>query len=243
MSNKTPFTGRFCYASNMTYSDIKTLVYQLTSTNSSSFPDATLVVSANNALDRVTSLIMASDGRWQFDDTNQTDFPIATTDVVQNQQDYALSTSHLEITRAEIKDTDGNWHKLTPIDQTDVYNQSLTDFMKTPGVPMYYDKIANSVFLYPIPNYSQDDSLKLYFERGPSYFASNDTTKTPGFNSLFHDLVAFWTAYNFAISNGKSNANMLMAGIQQKEEQLREYYSLRAKDDHVRVKARPYRYR
>lgn len=227
----------------MNYSAIKTKTYFLTSTNSASFDAEPLVAEANNALDRVVSLITEADGRWQFDDTNNTDLPIATTDLVASQQDYSLSTSHLEITRAEIKDSNGNWTKLDPIDQTDVYNQSLTDFMKTAGLPMYYDKIANSVFLYPTPNYSQAASLKLYFERGPSYFDVSDTTKSPGFNSLFHELIPLWIAYNFALANGKSNAPTLMAQITAKEDALREFYMLRGKDDHVRLRTRPKSYR
>lgn len=223
----------------MTLDQIRTKTYFLTSTSGvSDFPDATLVVEANNALERIVSLINSADGRWQFDDTNNTDQPIATTDLVLNQKDYALSTSHLEITRAEIKDANGNWQKLIPIDQSDVYNQSLTDFLKTTGTPVYYDKLANSVFLYPSPNYAQAASLKLYFERGPSYFITSDTTKSPGINTLFHDLIPYWIAYNFAIANGKENAQLLLTEIQRKEDAMIEYYALRAHDDPIRLKSR-----
>ena len=194
-------------------------------------------------MEHIVALINSADGRWQFDDINNTDQPIATTALVQNQQDYSLLTSHLELTRAEVMDSNGNWIKLQPIDQSDVFNQSLTDFMKTAGTPMYYDKIGNSVFLYPKPNYSQDSSLKLYYERGPSYFATTDTTKSPGFNSLFHDLVPLWIAYNFALANSKANAENIMAQIIRKEDALIEYYALRSHDDPIRLRSRPYNFR
>lgn len=228
----------------MTLDQLRTKIYLLTSTaGTADFPDATLVPLVNNAYDRVTSLINSADGRWQFDDSNNTDFPIATTDIVQNQQDYSLSVGQLEITRAEIKDSSGNWQKLNPIDQVDIYNQSLTDFMKTPGIPQFYDKIGNSLMLYPIPNYSQSASLKLWYERGPNYFLTSDTTKQPGFNSLFHDLLAYWPAYDYALAHGKGNANALLAIIQQKEDALEEYYALRSHDDPIALKARPRSYR
>lgn len=228
----------------MTLDQIRTKAYLLTSTSGTSdFPDATLVAEANNALERIVALINSADGRWQFDDTNNTDLPIATTDLVQNQQDYSLATSHLEITRVEVEDSSGHWQKLQPIDQTDIYNQSLTDYLKTAGTPSYYDKIGNSVFLYPKPNYSQSASLKLYFERGPNYFTTADTTKTPGFNTLFHDLIPYWIAYNFAVANGKQNAQQLFALIQEKENSLAEYYALRAHDDPIQLRARPRSYR
>ena len=228
----------------MTINDIRTKAYFLTSSNSSSFPDTQLIAEANSALDRVASLIMASDGRWQWDDENNTDLPIATTALVANQQDYTLSVTHLQITRVEVKDnnTTPSWHTLQPIDQADVYSQSLTDYLNSPGLPVYYDKIGSSFFLYPAPDYSQAASLKIYYKRPPSYFTTADTTKTPGFNSIYHELIPLWIAYNYALANGKANGDKIMQQIQIKEDALREDYALRSKDDPIRLKARPMRW-
>jgi len=222
----------------MIYTDIKTKAYLLTNTNSTSLPDATMVVLANNALERVESLILQADTRWQFDDTNNTDLPIATTALVADQQDYSFATSHLSITRVELKNSDGNWILLKPFDQNDLYNQSLTDYLKSSGTPMYYDKLGSSVFLYPKPNYSQASSLKIWFKRGPSYFVVGDTTKFPGFNALYHDLIPYWIAYDYAVANGLKNANQLMSAIQQKEQALLDDYALRNKDEHISLRAR-----
>jgi len=229
----------------MTINDIRTKTYFLTSTNASSFPDATLIAEANNALDRVASLIMSSDGRWQWDDENNTDLPIATTSLVSGQQDYALSIAHLKITRVEILDNAATpaWHKLLPFDQADLGDTSLSGYLNSNGMPAYYDKLGNSVFLYPAPNYSQAASLKVYFQRAPSYFTTSDTTKSPGFNSLYHDLIPLWITYNFSLANGKNNANQVYAEIQLKEDALREDYALRSKDDHIRLKARAMNWR
>ncbi len=229
----------------MSLDDIRTKVHFLTSTNTSSLPDATLVVEANNALDRVISLIQQSDGRWEWDDENNTDLPIATTALVANQQDYSLAITHLQITRVEVQDNNPTptWHKLIPIDQKDAYNQSLTP-TTTFGFPTYYDKLGSSIFLYgvgfaPAPNYSQSASLKVYFKRPPSYFLTSDTTKSPGFNSLYHELIPLWIAYNYALANGKENGNGIMQQIVMKEDALRSDYAVRDKDDHVRLAARP----
>ena len=93
----------------------------------------------NDGMNRVTSLILQADNRWQFDDTNQTDYPIATTTLVttagSEQQDYTLAVSHLRIERVEVKDAQGNWHLLTPIDQTDISDQALSDLMSAAGLP------------------------------------------------------------------------------------------------------------
>lgn len=235
----------------MNLTDIRNKTYFLTSTNISSFPDANLIVEANNAYDRVTSLIMQSDGRWEWDDQNNVDLPIATAALVANQQDYTLAITHLEVTRLEVLDNAATptWHKLEPIDQKDVFNRALITNTSNPygATPYFYDKIGNSFFLYdagmnPAPNYSQAASLKLYFKRPPSYFVVSDTTKAPGFNSLYHELIPLWCAYNYAIANGKANASLLMAQIQLKEDALKSDYSVRDKDDHVRLQARPMRW-
>jgi len=184
----------------------------------------------NEALNRVTSLILQSDARWQFDDTNNTDLPIGLTTLTTDQQDYSLSVTHLTINRVEILDANGNWQKLEPIDQTDIYNQSLTDFLKTSGTPKYYDKIGNSLFLYPKPSYTQASSLKVYFQRPPSYFTVSDTTKTPGFNSIFHRLVALIASRDYAMSRSLACAKTLIELVTQGEQDLQDFYALRNKD-------------
>lgn len=224
----------------MLYSDIKNKVFFYTKTNSSSFVDADMVLSINNAVERVESLILQSDGRWEFDDTNQTDLPIATTGLVTDQQDYSFPTSDIEVTRMEVLDTAGNWNKLQPLDQSDVYNQSITDFMKTHGTPIYYDKIGNSIFLYPKPSYTQSASLKVYFKRPPVSIttASLTAVASPGFNSMFHDLIPLWVSYDYGLANGLSNVGLLMTEIQQKEQALQDSYALRGKDDKPRLRTR-----
>lgn len=201
---------------------------------------------ANNALERVVSLIERSDGRWQYDDSNNTDLAIATTPLVANQQDYTLSISHLQITRAEYQDNSPTpqWHKLYPIDQQDAYSRAITPATSaTYGAPYFYDKIGASIFLYtstmgPAPNFSQAASLKLWFKRTPSYFLTSDTTKSPGFNALYHELIPLWIAYNYAIANGKKNGAAIMQKIVLLEDALADDYSVRDKDEHLGLRAR-----
>lgn len=203
-----------------------------------------MVILANNALERVVSIINQSDGRWEFDDSNQTDLPIATATITTSQQDYTMDVTQLNVERVEVKDTQGKWQKLIPIDQADIYDQSITDFMSGGGVPVYYDKIGVSIFLYPTPNYTQASSLKVYFSRPPVSILASDissTSTSPGFNKLYHDLIAYWVAYDYAMANGLPNANQLMVEIQRKEDALKEDYALRSKDEHLKLSARKIR--
>lgn len=195
-----------------------------------------MLIAINEAYDHVTSLILQSDSRWQYDDTNQTDLPIATTDLVSGQKDYGLSTSHLTIDRVEVKDSAGNWHALSQIDQQELKRDksiALSEYQETNGVPEEYDVIGTSVFLYPTPNYLQSASLKIYFTRGPASFTSNEVstgTKNPGFNSLFHELIPLWVSYNYAVENGLQSANGFFAAIQRLETSLSDFYGLRNRD-------------
>lgn len=217
---------------------------------STAYSTTDLTYSINRALEKVTSLIREAQGRWQFDDSNDTDFPIATTALVASQQDYALDgTSHFRIERVELKSTSGNWSKLIPFDQIDVYNQPISGLLTTPGNPAYYDKIGNSLFLYPAPNYAQAASLKLYFERGPAYFLTTDTIKTPGFNPLYHRYLSLVAAHDYAlihelpVQGGIIRGGFktgLVAQISDMEDDIATYYSLRDVDDRPRLKARTY---
>jgi len=212
---------------------------------------ATFTRYINEALNRIVSLILTADGRWQFDDTNNTDFPIATTNLVttpgSEQQDYTFDVSMLRILRMEVLDNTGAWRKMTPIDENDIYDQSLTDFLKTPGLPVYYDKQGSSILLYPKPlatSVTSTAGLKVWFQRPPSYFVTTDTTnKQPGFNSMYHRLAALIASRDYAMSKGLSNAKALGDMVLQGEDSLVENYALRSKDDHVRLSAKHYNFR
>lgn len=231
----------------MTYTQIINEARRIVKASATSLPDSEILASANNAMERETAIIRNSEGRWQWDDSNDTDFPFATTSLVINQQDYSLDPTHYRIERVELKDEAGSWKKLIPIDQADIYNQSLTGFLSSIAIPSYYDKVGNSLFLYPIPSYSQAASLKVFYERGPSYFLSTDTTKTPGFNPLFHKIIPYWIAYDYAVINDLPITKTLyqMTGngdavglIPEMENNLKGYYLLRDKDEHLRLQSR-----
>lgn len=222
----------------MTFTEITNKVYFLTSTDSNSYPIADLTRSANSAVERVVSLINGADSRWQFDDTNQTDLPVATATLTAGQQDYALATSHISIDRVEVKDESGNWHVLSPIDVRELTRdkkQAISSYKSTNGIPEEYDKMGNSIFLYPAPSYTQASSLKVFFTRPPVAFTTSDTTATPGFNSLFHTLIPLWASYDYAVAYRPDLANGLMAEINRLEKEVEDFYGLRARDFRPRM--------
>jgi len=220
----------------MTITNIIDKVYFYTKTNSTSFPAAQMLLAVNNAYERIVSLVMKADGRWEWDDTNQTDLPVATTTLVNAQQDYTLATAHLSITAVSVKNVNGNYALLQPISQRDI-TIDLDEYMKTDGMPQYYDKIGSSIMLYPAPataSVTTASGLKVSFQRAPVLFTSAEVatgTKVPGFNSLYHDLISLWVSYEYAIANGLQNATQLFAEIVRKEDALKDDYSKRSKDE------------
>lgn len=224
----------------MQISDIVNDIYKKTKTNSTSYVAADMLIDINNAYNRVSELILVNDRKWQFEDTNNTDLPIATAALVASQQDYSLTAAFLTVDRVEVLANGGSaasgWTELTQIDQQQLKKGrqiALTSYKSTAGTPTEYDLVGNSIFLYPPPSYSQAASLKIYFTRGPSEFTSADVstgTKTPGFNSLFHQLISFYVAYDYCITNIPAIAGGYLNRIQLMEQQIVDFYGMRDRD-------------
>lgn len=189
----------------------------------------------NNWYDRAVSIIIKSDDRWEWDDNNKTDFPIATTNLVANQQDYNISgESFLKILKIEIENSSGDSNPLQPISLEDKRTESMTDYKKTAGTPLEYDKFGNSVFLYPKPSTDIAGGLKIYYQRNVTHFTATDDTKVPGFVELYHKLLSYGAAFDYALSNGmNSKMSSLSALIANMERDMTLYYSTRNDRDDI----------
>lgn len=220
------------YSNSVTKDGIVEETRFLVGANETSYPIADITRNVNRWLDKAVSLIYRSAGRWQWDDSNQTDYAIATADLTSNQQDYPLDVSFLRIERVEIKRADGSWAKLQPIDLKDK-EQAVSG--ETTGEPVYYDMRANSIFLFPAPNYSQDDSLKVYTQRPSTYFTVSDTTKVAGIASIFHRYLSLGAGFDYALKNNLTNRNQLREEIVQMEDEMKTFYTLRQPDESIRL--------
>lgn len=206
------------------------------SATTSSYPLKTKTRDVNNAYANYFMIGVETEGRWQLDDTNHTKYPIITTALTANQQDYTFTVDEqsnqiLDIYRVEILDSNGHGLELTPIDQFDIQGQALTEFMEDAATPQYYDKTANGIILYPKPNYTNAAGLKIYFNRTPSYFASTDTTKTPGIPDMFHEYLALRPSYQYCLRKGLPQTASLKQDMVAMEASIRSYYMNRSKDE------------
>lgn len=161
----------------------------------------------NRAFDTVLPVILSKSDHLRFDDTNHTDLPIGTTNLVSGQNDYTITTDENSLSILNITDililptsTATDYEALTRVTIDDPF----ATFMLSPnptqtGVPSKFLEKDNTIFFDVKPNYSSTNGIKVIFERDPSYFISSDTTKEPGIPKPFHELLALIPAHDWLL--------------------------------------------
>ena len=182
---------------------------------------------------------MESDGKWKWDDTNHTNQSIGTTALVANQQDYGISgADFLKIDKVQILQGDGNYQNIEPVSQHSPDAINLMEKRQT-GTSLRYLKRGNSIFLDPIPSSALAAGLRIFFQRNVSYFASDDTTKQPGFAQPFHRLVSLYASEDYLWANEIKGR---LAGVQRKiqimEVAFIAFYSNRDEDSKIKLELR-----
>lgn len=184
---------------------------------------------ANEANREAWAVIHKKYGGWQYDDSNNSNTPIdATTALVSGTADYAIPSAALTINQIEVKDENGDWHKVIPLTYEQIGETgAISEFEETNGEPRYYTLTGDTITLYPAPDYSQAASLKVYYDRGSHDFVYGDTTATPGFASEFHGIIPVGASmrYWFAKPQGTDAYNKLQIEYEKMKKNLGDFYS------------------
>lgn len=235
-------------------SGIVELIDETLGTNSTTYPLAAKVRDINLSLDKIYSIIFAAGGTWNFDDSNQTDYPIIRTNLVAGQRDYSFVTDAsgnliLDIYKVLVADSAGVYRTIQPYNvQSQDTRASFTNGANTGGIPTNYDKTANGIFLDFVPNYNYTNGLMVYINREGSYFTVADTTKKPGFAGLFHEYLALNTSYKYAarkglqIAGGRIRGGVrtgLLGDVYDMEQAIGDYYGTRERDINRRMTPAP----
>ncbi len=204
----------------------------------------------NLGLDDAWSVILQSTGKWHMDDSNFSDYPMITTNLVSGQRDYSFVSDGsgniiLEIYRVMVADPSGTYHEIYPVDQFQTTEKTAslenTDPMynglNASGTPTRYSKTGNGIFLDVIPNYNGVNGLKVFIDREASYFTSSDTTKKAGFAGIFHQYLAVFASEFYAGIKTLTNLKKLTADKIQMRRDIQEYYARRDKDTPKRMVA------
>lgn len=217
-SNTTTLEGiiqeinRICNADNSTYS----------------LKDKT--ARANIAMDRFFTLAFQADGRWSFDDLNQTTAPLQSINLVSGTEKYALDTFTSEIInilRVEMLDPTGLGVTLQRLDRQSIQWESLPQYNSVAGTPRNYDLLGKYIYLYPKPSYNSTNGLSLYFNRNKVSFVSTDTTTDPGIPSIFHSYIARYASLPFLIEKGKAQKEDIKQLIVEDEQAILAHFSHR----------------
>src|SRR5258708_4090301 len=99
--------------------DLISEIHSLCDSDSTSYPINPMTRRINSALEDFVGKIINVDGTWEYDDTNYTDLPVGTADLVEGQESYTFASEYLKIKRMKVKTLQNKWRTLRQIDQQD----------------------------------------------------------------------------------------------------------------------------
>lgn len=170
----------------------------------------------NRGFDRIMPRLLSYTDHIRWDDVNHTDRPVGTINLVSGQADYTISEDDnsldvLNITavRVLLSATDTEYQTLERMTLDDPRAlDAISPNSEVSGTPSYFVENNGTIFLYPEPDYSATNGIKLYFEREQSYFVSTDTTKDPGIPKPFHELLALYASLDWNCVNRTNDVSL-----------------------------------
>jgi hypothetical protein len=212
----------------MNLSQLKADVDFLCGTTSASYSDTNKVRNMNIAYHDVARTIWESDGTWAFDDANNGGTtPVAYRTIANASATYLIPTTALRIEGVEIKNANGDWTKLTPINYQELY-VSPEEYLTGTGLPLKYMLEGNEIRLFPAPGTgytTMSSGLAVRLNRAVTEFATTATTAEPGFAVPFHRILSYAAAIDF--TQDDRQREFLVAQKARLEKGLVRFYSNR----------------
>ena len=205
---------------------------------SATYPTLDKTRNINQAYHNVALLIWQSDHTWNWDDVNQADEAKASRTMANASATYVIPTTAFEIKGVEIKDANGDYHKLKPIKYEDI-TMSIEEYMATPNMPREYLLDGNIIRLFPPPatsNVTLSSGMVLRISRVATEFTSGSSTE-PGFPQPFHRILSISAALDF-MEGDNPKRNMLIMMRDRIEKGLVRFYSKRAYEVRTIIKPR-----
>lgn len=216
----------------MTISDINSFVSFRANTNTTDYSAANRLLSTNKWYQKTVSMILSAMDEWDWDDVNNTTYPVGTTSLVSGQRDYSFPDSFkiLQVKRVDVTYDGSTWYQAQPVESS-LLDMSLGDEAtvdtKFQITEPKYDLKGNAVFLYPRPSDSTG-SIRIEYLREPAEFTSAEVTtgtKEPGFDALFHPIIALGMCYDWFVAKGRMDqAELVQAEINDYEARLKQHY-------------------
>ena len=220
----------------MNLSTLKSDINFLCGSTSATYQDVDKVRNMNVAYHDVARTIWESDGDWRFDDSNNTDAPLAYKTLGHASASYVIPTTAMRIEGVEVKDNNGDWTKLSPLSYHEMA-VSPEEIYSTPGLPMYYQLEGNEVRLFPSPSSAYatlSSGMLVRLNRNVTEFAATASTPTPGFATPFHRILSLAASIDF--TQDEQQRNFLIAQKSRLEKGLVRFYSKRATEFKTQIK-------
>lgn len=215
-------------------------LWSLVDADITAYPLNDAVRRINAAYEELIAMILNADGTWQYDDTNWTDSPVGTGTLVEGQESYSFASEYLEIEQIDIKDVNGVWRKIQPLDSSELGPESWEEYFGVDsssnplkGMPEYYDKLGDTIRLGPAPTSTSvtlSNGLKVHFKRTADLFTISDTTQSPGLPSTHHVLLAYMAAIPYAMAYKQDRVGWLEKKSDAMKKTLLQHFGNREKD-------------
>ena len=204
-----------------TVSEIKSLINDLLGTNTNDFPDSQKIRLLNRGQDKITNLILRNDAKQEWDDENYQNLNEGYLDITNGQYIYNVKEDEnfadlLLVSRIYIKDST-NATEFTLLKKDGKF---ATDAIDT-GTPTKYRISGKKIIFDKIFDYDFTDGIFIQFIRKPQAISINDTTKSIGIPSTFHNLLILYVCYDFARAKSLTNKkNDILNEIMEEEKRL-----------------------
>lgn len=167
----------------------------------------------NNGMEELAGMIINADGAWQWDDTNQTDHPHGTGNLVSGQTWYSFSAEYLKVESIDILTLGNVYQRIKQVDPDDLHGLSWEEYFgvdasgnPTTGFPTCYDIVSDSIRLDRAPtasNTTLTNGLQVTFKRAPVKFTAVATTAADttnaGLPSSYDVVLAYMAALPYCM--------------------------------------------
>lgn len=232
-----------------TLADIQNKIYALTGTDATSYPNANMLIDLNLWFQKIVSMILDSEDETDYDDSNQTAYPIFKTALTANRDiQIASSVKALKIKTISVCYDGVNLYRASPFDingsdlpVADAANTTANtkiDGNFARSSPRFDIKFG-SVWLYPMPTAADVTAggymISEFFRQPVEFTLSDLTTGTlvPGFDASFHYMLAYGPAMEYCMPKQLpqlKGPQGIIATISDYEVRLRRQYSSKQVD-------------
>lgn len=156
----------------------------------------------HQALDRYWFLAVNSASKGSFDDTNRTALPVETQNIVEGTNYYKMGSftnNVLQILKLSVLNDSGDEFDLVREDFDDIndFYETYTTDEDSRGLPQWWTKMGDYIYLRPCPDYSESNGLRAYVNRELSKLTFETFTITIASPGVITD-----TAHGLSNSDG-----------------------------------------